>query len=380
MRTGFAPTSACPQTLVFGAMATFPTVIDEVTTQWLTESLRSSGVLAADSQVRGFDVEPIGMGVGIMGLLYRLSLRYDSEAAGPATLVLKLPSTDPQARYMAQVFRFYEKEVGFYRQFAQLTPIPTTACYAADHDPETDDFVLLFEDVGDAIVHSQVDGCPPDAALLTVRNLARHHARFADSALFDDPDFAWLPFGSDPPTPEALIQTITGSWGPFKEKFPELVTSELTAIIERFPGSVRSLLTVNPGRPITLVHGDYRLDNLFFANGGVTVIDWQVCAKGPFAYDLAYFITQSLTIDDRKAHEAALIDAYLNELEAAGVSHDRDMLLDDYRATAMFCLCYPIQAGTVELVNDRARALIADMFNRAMTAISDHNATEFLLD
>ena len=72
-------------------MATFPTVIDEVTTQWLTESLRSSGVLAADSQVRGFDVEPIGMGVGIMGLLYRLSLRYDSEAAGPATSGAETP-------------------------------------------------------------------------------------------------------------------------------------------------------------------------------------------------------------------------------------------------------------------------------------------------
>lgn len=367
-------------------MANFPTVIDALEPQWLTEALRSSGVLATDSQVAEFDVESIGLGVGIMGLLYRLSLRYDTEDAGPATLVLKLPSTDPQARYMAQVFRFYEKEVGFYRRFAELTPIPTTACYAAIHDPETDDFVLLFEDIGDAAVHSQVDGCPPDVALLTVRNLARHHARFADSGLFDDPDFAWLPFGSDPPTPEALIQGITASWGPFKEKFPELVTSELTAIIERFGGSVRSLLAVKEGRPITLVHGDYRLDNLFFDDGSdpgagtVTAIDWQVCAKGPFAYDLAYFITQSLTIDDRRAHETALIDAYLDELASAGVSHDRDMLMDDYRATAMFCLCYPIQAGNVELVNDRARALIVDMFNRAMTAIDDHNATEFLLD
>ncbi len=361
-------------------MAAFPTVIDEVEAQWLTDSLRSSAALDADSQVTGFDVEPIGMGVGIMGLLYRLSLIYATEDAGPATLVLKLPSTDPQARYMAQVFRFYEKEVGFYRQFAELTPISTTACYAASHDPATDDFVLLFEDIGDATVHSQIDGCPLDAALLTVRNLARHHARFADSELFDDPDFAWLPFGSDTPTPEALIQGVTASWEPFKVKFPELVTSELTAIIERFPGSVRSLLEVKENRPITIVHGDYRLDNLFFAHGGITTIDWQVCAKGPFAYDLAYFITQSLTIDDRQAHETALIDAYLYELEAAGVSHDRDMLMDDYRATAMFCLCYPIQAGTVELVNERARALIVDMFNRAMTAISDHNATEFLLD
>ena len=362
-------------------MATFPTAIDEVEAQWLTESLRSSGVLAASSRVAEFDIEPIGMGVGIMGLLYRLSLRYDTDGAGPVTVVLKLASSDPQARYVSRVFRFYEKEVGFYRKFAELTQVPTTACYAADHDLETDDFVLLFEDIGDAIVHSQVDGCPPDAALLAVRNLARHHATFADSALFDDPDFAWVPFGSDSPNPEGVIQGMADSWGPFQESFPELVTSELAAIMERFAASARSLLTVTKGHPITLVHGDYRLDNLFFsADGKVTAVDWQVCAKGPFAYDLAYFMTQSLTIDDRRTHEAALIDAYLDELETAGVSHDRDMLMDDYRATAMFCLCYPIQAGRIELVNDRARALIVDMFNRAMTAISDHNATEFLLD
>lgn len=362
-------------------MATFPTQIDEVAAQWLTQSLRSGGVLAADSQVTEFDIEPIGMGIGIMGLLYRLSLRYDNEDAGPATVVLKLASSDPQARHVSRVFRFYEKEVGFYRHFAPLTPVPTTACYAADHDLETDDFALLLEDVGDAAVHSQVDGCPLDAALLTLQNIARHHAAFADSALFDDPDFAWVPFGSDSPNPEGVIQGMADSWGPFQESFPELVTDELVAIMDRFATSARSLLTVKEGRPITLVHGDYRLDNLFFsADGRVTAIDWQVCAKGPFAYDLAYFMTQSLTIEDRRAHEAALIDAYLDELRAAGVDHDYDMLMDDYRATAMFCLCYPIQAGRIELVNDRARALIVDMFNRSMTAISDHNAAEFLLD
>lgn len=362
-------------------MAKFPTQIDEVEAQWLTDSLRSGGVLAEDAHVTGFEIEPIGMGIGIMGLLYRLSLRCDGEGAGPATVVLKLASNDPQARHMARIFRFYEKEVGFYRDFAPLTPIPTTACYAAEYDPEADDFALLLEDIGDATVHSQVDGCSADAALVTVRNLARHHAAFADSALFDDPDFAWVPFGSDSPTPEGVVQGMADSWGPFQESFPELVTAELAAIMERFGPSARSLLSVGDGHPVTLVHGDYRLDNLFFsADGTVTAIDWQVCAKGPFAYDLAYFLTQSLTIDDRRTHEAALIDAYLDELRAAGVDHDRDILMDDYRATAMFCLCYPIQAGRVELVNDRARALIVDMFNRAMTAISDHNATEFLLD
>lgn len=374
-------------------MATFPTVIDDVTAPWLTETLRSSGALGSGSQVSHFDIDPIGMGIGIMGLLYRLSLHYDGDGAGPAVVVAKLASSDPQARHVSRVFRFYEKEVGFYRNFAALTPIPTPACYAADHNPETDDFVLLLEDFGDAGVHSQVDGCPPEEALPAVRSIARHHAMFADSPLFDDPDFAWLPFGSDSPNPEGVIQGLADAWEPFQQTFPELVTSELAAIMERFGRSARSLLTVKEGRPITLVHGDYRLDNLFFSGGGadsdggpdseasaVTAIDWQVCAKGPCAYDLGYFMTQSLTVEDRRTHEAALIDAYLAELEAAGVVHDPDMLIDDYRATAMFCLCYPIQAGNIELVNDRARALIVDNFNRAMTAIDDHNATEFLLD
>ncbi len=52
--------------------------------------------------------------------------------------------------------------------------------------------------------------------------------------------------------------------------------------------------------------------------------------------------------------------------------------MTDYRRTAMFCLCYPLQSGNVELVNDRARALVSDMFERAMAAVRDHDATEFL--
>lgn len=61
-------------------MAKFPTQIDEVEAQWLTDSLRSGEVLAEDAQVTGFEIEPIGMGIGIMGLLYRLSLRYATTA------------------------------------------------------------------------------------------------------------------------------------------------------------------------------------------------------------------------------------------------------------------------------------------------------------
>ncbi len=47
--------------------------------------------------------------------------------------------------------------------------------------------------------------------------------------------------------------------------------------------------------PTTMIHGDYRADNLFFeADGTVAALDFQLIGTGRGAYDLAYFVTQSL--------------------------------------------------------------------------------------
>jgi hypothetical protein len=45
----------------------------------------------------------------------------------------------------------------------------------------------------------------------------------------------------------------------------------------------------------------------------------------------------------------------------------------------VFCLCYPIQAGGAELVNDRAVDLVTAMFERSMSAILDLDADEVML-
>ena len=44
-------------------MARFPTQINEVEAQWLTQSLHPAEVLAENAQVAGVDVEPTGMGI-----------------------------------------------------------------------------------------------------------------------------------------------------------------------------------------------------------------------------------------------------------------------------------------------------------------------------
>ena len=55
-----------------------PTTIDDITADWLTDSLRDAGALGGGI-VTSFSSEPIGQGVGLMGILHRLRPDYDGE-------------------------------------------------------------------------------------------------------------------------------------------------------------------------------------------------------------------------------------------------------------------------------------------------------------
>ena len=95
-----------------------------------------------------------------------------------------------------------------------------------------------------------------------------------------------------------------------------------------------------------MYHGDFRADNLFFADdGSVAAVDFQLVGTGRGAYDLAYFVTQSLAPDGRRRPRAALFDRWIAGLVAAGVPEaDLDGAWEDYRRAALFCLVYPVVA------------------------------------
>lgn len=175
---------------------------------------------------------------------------------------------------------------------------------------------------------------------------------------------------------------MTMAWEPFLASFGSDLSDDIRAIGERFPAVVEEMMYF-PEKATTLVHGDYRLDNLFFRrhdNGPeVIAIDWQICVRSVGAYDLGYFLSQSLTIEDRRTHEERLLDIYRSTLAEAGIDYPADELMEDYRRTVLFCLCYPIQAGgNVELVNDRAVQLVGQMLDRVVAAIRDLDAASLM--
>ena len=62
-------------------------------------------------------------------------------------------------------------------------------------------------------------------------------------------------------------------------------------------------------------------------------------------YDFAYFVSQSLTIDDRRAQWDRLAAIYLDTLAAAGAVYPPDQFWLDVKRTLLFCLVYPVQAS-----------------------------------
>ena len=354
----------------------FPSTIEDVSADWLTGVLQGSGFDGA--QITDLQVEVIGEGVGIMGLLYRVKLLFSESSAKevPQSVVIKVPSPHEQTRHIARAFMFYGKEIGFYRDAAKDTPLDTPRCYAAHHDPESDDFVLVLEDLDGMEVISQLDGCPIDKAEIAIEALARHHAAFWESERFSE-DLAWLPFGWDVPFPQAIAQGFSQAWPTCMEMFPNGVSERIKKVGEKFP-TVTSEMMELADSPVTLAHGDFRLDNLFFQNEDLKVIDWQICIKTVGGYDVGYFLSQSLTIEDRRNHERDLLDKYRKTLSEIGLDYPQDRLMEDYRRSVLFCLAYPVQASAAALVNERAVQLVTEMFARVSTAIEDLNADEFL--
>jgi thiamine kinase-like enzyme len=77
----------------------------------------------------------------------------------------------------------------------------------------------------------------------------------------------------------------------------------------------RFIDTVNDG-PQTLLHGDPHIGNTYvLPDDDVGFLDWQVVRRGNYCVDLGYFLQGALTVEDRRASEAELLEAYREELE-----------------------------------------------------------------
>jgi hypothetical protein len=271
----------------------------------------------------------------------------------------------------------YLSEVRFYQEVGLANPLPPARPYFAAFDEQTHDFVLVLEDLSHLRLADQTVGCTVADAEVVVDAIARQHGHWWESSRF--PSMPWLKTYATPPFPIRIADNFENGW----PEFVDLVGSDLSPALrdfgERFPSMVQWFGDQLARPPRTLLHGDLRLDQLFFAVGvddpPVTALDWQITGMGRGAYDLAYFLSQSLPTDTRREYEPQLIERYAERLAEQGVAYPRGELWRDYRITTAFCFIYPVLVGgRIEIANERHRELLDIILDRATAAIEDHDA------
>jgi hypothetical protein len=348
-------------------MAWFPVDPTSVTPGWLSEVL--------DADVRQCRLEQIGIGVGLLGRIYRAHL----EGPGvPASVVVKLPTLDARARStVCEPLEFYLREVHFYREIGLANPLRPAQPYFIAFDELTHDFVLVLEDLGRLRVVDQTLGCAAEDAEVVIDAIARHHAHWWDGKRLTT--LPWLSSYRTPPFPAVLAANFEAAWPRFLERIGADLSPELLAFGERFPSLVPWYLDQLMQPPHTFLHGDLRLDQLFFAvepdDPPLTALDWQVTCMGRGAYDVGYFLSQSLSTDTRRGCEEGLLSRYAQRLAEFRIDYPATELLRDYRLTTAWCFAYPvIGAGQADFANDRQRELLRGMAMNSEAAIQDHDA------
>jgi hypothetical protein len=319
-----------------------PTSPESVTPEWLTEVLRST-VAIDQTTVKSLQVELLNVEAGYVGQLARLSIHYTQSAqSAPTSLIAKFPSANPEVR---AAFRgLYEREIHFYQELAEQAHMPIPRCYYSGMDPETGYSILLLEDLAHLRTIDLATGCSLVEAELVIRHLAQFHAYWWDSSLLQSKSY----LASFADGAEFWQERFQGWWPGFPKKLETLfldyrLPPSFLELGYRFGPNLARIVVQLAQTPITLVHNDVHLDNLFFGTGEgdppLRAIDWQVAGRGRGVSDVTYFVVSSVPIALRRQAESNLLQTYHDSLIQHGVhGYDFGQCWADYRRAFFRCL------------------------------------------
>jgi hypothetical protein len=338
---------------------------DGLTTTFLNQAL---GPALAGRAVTAVRASPVG--TGQVSDSFRLELSYDGPVPLPPTMVAKVPAADQASRGAARAFRTYELEASFYAQVAARLPVCLAHCYYSAYDAGPDEYVVLLADMAPAQPGDQLAGLSPADAALAVDELAALHA-----AGWESSELAALPWlnRASPEGSALMAAVVTDLYPGFRDRYGSRLASGTLALIESFLPSVGAYVTARD-EPRTIVHGDFRADNLLFGSRRPVVLDWQTCSFGPAAGDLSYFLASSLPTAIRRAQEQSLVRRYHEKLTSRGIALSWNDCWDGYRRSAFGGLVMDIIAAMVVQRTDRGDEMFTVMADRHASHAADLDA------
>lgn len=343
---------------------------------WLSAALASvnAGPVA--------QVSPTAVGTGQMGQSWRLQLEWaDPEkaaaAGAPQSLVAKMAGGDPSTRTL--IADGYRNEFLWYTQLANTVAINTPTCWYATITDDNTSFVLLLDDLAPAQPGVQANGVSVAQAKLSFQNLAGLHGpRWRDESLLEIDGLRLA-------NAEGAAfhgQVYAGACPQFIERFANWLSDDDVETITATQQWMEQWLVARQ-EVFTLIHGDFRPDNLMFAPGdtSVSTLDWQTLGLGFGGRDSGYFLATSIDTELRRAHEQELLQTYYDALCRQGVqSYSFDECYADYRLGVLQGPLITILGAVYATATptDASNAMFTAMITRSCAAIRDLHPEELL--
>lgn len=355
---------------------------DGITVEWMRRAMLAGGAAAAP-EIAAVEVRKLSDVTNALGNLYRchLTLR-DGQAADPASVIVKLPSSDAMAFRFSRWLSLYRREYVFYRDLAPHGYLRVPTLFYGDFDADTNRFVLVIEDLGHMRAMPQSVGVDAARAHHAIRQLAGLQGRFWEAT--DEPGLSAC--GDFLNRRESrIMQTVYLLTLPAAlDRFGNLFTAETRRLALRFGLRIAAHFAALSTGPKTMVHGDFRADNMLFEEGGQgdgpAFIDWQCFGIGCGMYDVAFFLGTSVTSDVRRRIERDVLGEYHDKVCRSGVeNYTVEDCWRSYRQNMLGALMpMVIGCGALDMSNPELMKQTEELLGRVLAAIEDLDSWEFM--
>eukprot|EP00746_Dinoflagellata_sp_MGD_P136808 gnl/MRDRNA2_/MRDRNA2_70676_c0_seq2.p1 gnl/MRDRNA2_/MRDRNA2_70676_c0~~gnl/MRDRNA2_/MRDRNA2_70676_c0_seq2.p1 ORF type:complete len:492 (+),score=78.02 gnl/MRDRNA2_/MRDRNA2_70676_c0_seq2:73-1476(+) len=339
---------------------TVPATLDEVDAEYITFALKDGGHIQEGTRIVSLEKIKFGREKGYMGDKCMLKeIKYEPAAPdAPSSIFVKLFPTDFVVPVpIGAVVGMYQMEVNFVTRMHKDLPdsndFKVPQFYFAESDTEDGKpprFVILMEPISGKPV-DMITFMPVEHALRVAKDVAILHApywgwsyeryrndeRFKGCGHIEDAGTKQMLqgmfamgskagpqiFGENGPLSATQLQDFSGYaefWRFWEAEIAPLLQTRWVALLARWCSM-----------PMTLVHGDLHVENMFCLEDGTNVyVDWQSVKLGPGVRDLAWLVTSSLKAEDRHEHEKTIVKAYHEALVARGVEYTWEKCWEDF--------------------------------------------------
>ena len=339
--------------------------LDQIDADWLNSVMRAAGY--GDARVARFATKAIGN--GNVSDTIRVDMIYVSPTAAPSSIVCKFRSSDPAAHAHGISSGSYFREYGSYGLIGQSCRTPRLYWL----DGATDNINLVMEDLtGSARAGDQIAGCGPEDARAVVVELAKLHRSFYPMSREQAPAWAMTMAGAADYWSAAINRALPV----IRAEVAGRLAAEEMAIVEAAGAAAYDWYCL-PMMRGTLTHGDPRVDNILFIDGQepgaveAVLIDWQLTGWRNPMHDLGYFLSGSMTVEDRRSHERALLEMYSDII---GPDYSFEEITIDYRVQLLAGLMTTIACYGLLPLTPAFDALLIALLKRNLAAAADWNS------